>query len=232
MPFTFSHPSIVLPLRKYFSVTGLVVGSMSPDFEYFIKMRIVNDFGHSFWAVFYFCIPFSLLVSFVFHGFIRESLVANLPYFFQKRFGFFDWNRYFIENKINVLLSIIIGAFSHIIWDSFTHYNGFVVEQFSFFRYVMFEKIQVFKFLQHSGTVLGGIYISYVIYKMPSKNIDRRKIDIRYWMGVLLLSTMILVFRFYNSPILIGNFIVSVISGSFMAVFVVSLISKIKTSPN
>jgi len=36
MPFTFSHPAIVLPLTKArlkLSATGLIVGSTIPDFE-------------------------------------------------------------------------------------------------------------------------------------------------------------------------------------------------------
>ena len=47
MPFTFSHPAIVLPLvRKsghWFSATGLIIGSLTPDFEYFMRMRIVDN---------------------------------------------------------------------------------------------------------------------------------------------------------------------------------------------
>ncbi|WP_240482010.1 DUF4184 family protein [Flavobacterium psychrophilum] len=39
MPFTFSHPAIILPLRylprQWFSLTGLIIGSLTPDFEYF-----------------------------------------------------------------------------------------------------------------------------------------------------------------------------------------------------
>jgi hypothetical protein len=42
MPFTFAHPAIVLPLKhlpkRWYSLTGLIIGSMTPDFEYFIRM--------------------------------------------------------------------------------------------------------------------------------------------------------------------------------------------------
>lgn len=33
MPFTFSHPAIILPLRKNGSVTALVIGGTVPDFQ-------------------------------------------------------------------------------------------------------------------------------------------------------------------------------------------------------
>ena len=51
MPFTFSHPAIVLPLKylpkKWFSFTGLIIGSMTPDFEYFLRMKVKSDYSHT-----------------------------------------------------------------------------------------------------------------------------------------------------------------------------------------
>ncbi|SEF46838.1 protein of unknown function [Flavobacterium urumqiense] len=42
MPFTFSHPAIILPFlkNKKLSATALIIGSMSPDFEYFFRMKM------------------------------------------------------------------------------------------------------------------------------------------------------------------------------------------------
>ncbi|MEG1227787.1 MAG: DUF4184 family protein, partial [Flavobacterium sp.] len=41
----------MLPLqflnKKWFSLTGLVIGSMIPDFEYFIRMRIQSIYSHT-----------------------------------------------------------------------------------------------------------------------------------------------------------------------------------------
>ena len=43
MPFTFSHPAVILPAtyldKKYYCLSALIIGSMTPDFEYFIRMR-------------------------------------------------------------------------------------------------------------------------------------------------------------------------------------------------
>ena len=83
MPFTFCNPAIILPLAKInrnrISATGLILGSMSPDFEYFIKMRMEKIHGHSFWGLFYFDLPLTLLLCFVFHLFVRDSLIEHLP---------------------------------------------------------------------------------------------------------------------------------------------------------
>lgn len=138
MPFTFSHPAIVLPLKylpkKWFSMTGLVIGSLTPDFEYFIRMKIESNYSHTFWGIFYFDLPLGILLTFVFHNLVKEELFKNLPKKLNQRFiktEKFNWNKYFIKNWKIVILSIIIGTISHLFWDSFTHESGFFVKHFS-----------------------------------------------------------------------------------------------------
>src|SRR5215467_12574272 len=44
VPFTFSHPAAVLPLaRRGLVFSALVVGSMAPDFPYFVQMSAKNQ---------------------------------------------------------------------------------------------------------------------------------------------------------------------------------------------
>src|SRR5882672_9320620 len=119
MPFTFSHPALILPLtrgsHKWVSVTGLVVGSMTPDFEYFIRMGMQGDIGHTLPGLFWLDVPLGLAASFLFHDVIRNRLYGNLPKFVRLRvFGYktFNWNAYFIEHWQAVLPSILIGAVS------------------------------------------------------------------------------------------------------------------------
>ncbi|SEP14833.1 DUF4184 family protein [Paenibacillus sp. OV219] len=56
MPFTFAHPAYALPLKfinpRYLSATGLVLGSMAPDFEYFLTLEPHQTIGHSFSGLF------------------------------------------------------------------------------------------------------------------------------------------------------------------------------------
>jgi hypothetical protein len=56
MPFTFAHPAIILPLYKkphLFSMTALIIGSMVPDFEYFLKVAVKSALNHSLAGIFY-----------------------------------------------------------------------------------------------------------------------------------------------------------------------------------
>jgi len=102
MPFTFSHPAIVLPLKlipkKWFSLTASVIGSLTPDFEYFIRMKVQSNFSHTILGVFWFDLPLGILLAFLFHNIVRNSLFDNLPLPLKSRligFNKFNWNRYF-----------------------------------------------------------------------------------------------------------------------------------------
>ena len=137
MPFTFAHLAIILPFiylpKRWFSLTGLIIGSMTPDFEYFIRMNIQSIYSHTIWGVFWFDLPLGILLCFLFHKVIKYALYENLPLFLKSRFSSFadfDFSTYFKRNYLIVILSILIGAFSHILWDSFTHETGFFVDFF------------------------------------------------------------------------------------------------------
>nr|WP_237421370.1 DUF4184 family protein [Flavobacterium sp. HBTb2-11-1] len=70
MPFTFSHPAIILPLRylpkSWFSITALTIGSLTPDFEYFLRMKVKSDYSHTLDGIFWFDLPLALLLTFLF----------------------------------------------------------------------------------------------------------------------------------------------------------------------
>ena len=106
MPFTFSHPAIILPILEHrkISATALVVGSMSPDFEYFFRMKMQSEISHSFLGILLIDFPLGLLVMCVFHGIITNSLIDHLPSFFKARLQLLKNNNWFTYLKNNVLV--------------------------------------------------------------------------------------------------------------------------------
>lgn len=205
MPFTFSHPAIVLPLsflsRKRFSLTGLVIGSMAPDFEYFIRMRIQSSYSHTITGLLWFDLPLSILLAFIFHNIVRNCLFENLPFILKSRFfefTKFDWNVYFKNNWFVVLTSVLIGAASHIIWDGFTHGDGYFVEIFTVLSNqvdLLELQIPIFRILQHSSTLLGGLIIMFGFYKMPIDNNTPRHMGLKYWVIFIGLLIVLIIFR-------------------------------------
>src|SRR5688572_23357716 len=116
MPFTLAHPAIVLPLsslpKRWVSMTGLIIGSMSPDFEYFLRMKIKSNYSHTLAGMFWFDIPITILLAFIFHLIIRDQFIENSPRFlFNRLSGFmdFDWPKHFKANFFIVIISCITG---------------------------------------------------------------------------------------------------------------------------
>ncbi len=240
MPFTFSHPAIVLPLtflpRQWFSLTGLVIGSLTPDFEYFLRMRIKSNYSHTIDGLFWFDLPLGLLLALIFHNIVRDSLFDNFPSILKSRFlAFrqFDWNGHFKRKWFVVTISILIGAASHIFWDSFTHDHGYFVQtipalqnSLNFFG----GQIPILKILQHSSTFIGGLVIAYAIYKLPSNNIEKEIINLKYWTILVTLTLIIIAVRLLSGLELkqYGNLIVTAISAGLISLILTPWLTRTK----
>jgi len=242
MSFTFAHPVIVLPLKtkyfaKYFSLTALVIGSMFPDFEYFIRMTLKSIYSHTILGLFTFNLPLGLLFCFIFHNIIRNELFVNLPFFLRSRLSIytqFNWNKYFLQNPFRVIISLLIGSFSHILWDSFTHATGYFVERINFLRYyfiINYIPIPVYKILQHSGSIIGCLILFFLIMKLP-KYTDLNKVNILYWIFAGLIVAIIFAIKIMNGLTLnqYGNIVVIFISSSLIALISIPIIKKLINS--
>lgn len=240
MPFTFSHPALVLPLtylpKQWFSLTGLVIGSLAPDFEYFLRMKVTSHYSHTIGGLFWFDLPLGILLAFIFHSIVRNALIQNLPSLLNSRFSTyigFEWNTHFIKNWLVVLISLLIGAASHLLWDSFTHNHGYFVEAVPALAetVTLFGKeIPVFKILQHSSTVLGAILIAYAIYRLPAINTGKARISAKYWGLVAAVSFIIIATRLSTGLNFhqYGNVIVTVISAVLISITLTPLLLKLK----
>ena len=75
-----------------------------------------------------------------------------------------------------MVVSLILGILTHILWDAFTHKSGFFVQLSPLLQQVIHLgkiDIPVFKILQYLSGVLGLLIVMICIYqlpKQPSKN--------------------------------------------------------------
>ncbi len=242
MPFTFSHPAIVLPFGfltpKRVSMTGLIIGSLTPDFEYFLRMRVQSDYSHTLNGLFWFDLPLGVFLAFLFHNQVRNSLWDNLPLFLKSRFlpfRLFQWNNYFKKHWLVVIISVLIGAVSHVFWDGFTHEHGYFVHIFPLLTQqvdVLGTPIFIFKILQHLSSLFGVLAISYTIYKLKSCSIVLpHSSTIKYWILLLMCSFSITVIRLFNGIKIhqLGNLIVTFISAILISLILLPLIVRPET---
>jgi SanA protein len=235
MPFTFSHPAAILPLRylpqRLYSLTGLVIGSMTPDFEYFIRMTVGSIYSHSLGGLFYFDLPLGVLLCFIFHDIVRNELIDHLPTQLRERFWnlkVFNWNGTFKKNWMIVILSILLGAASHILWDGFTHPLGYFVMKSAFLQHkilVFGHGIAVYNILQNLSSLIGGIIVLMYIRRLPETKAPLLMKKDFYWTCVIIIMIVIMIIRFLNGLTIAkyGNVIVSIISSFFIAVILIPI---------
>jgi hypothetical protein len=237
MPFTFSHPAIVLPLAplsgRRLSLTGLVAGSLAPDFEYFLRMKMQGSFSHTPAGLFCFDLPLGILLAFVFHNVVRDSLIDNLPAFLRSRFSAFQcfgWNGYLKRNWPAVLASVLIGAFSHLLWDAFTHGNGYFVaampalaKRVSLWGW----QVPVFNALQHLSTIAGAMIVAFAVYRLPANRAGTKGGNAQYWIIATGAALAIIAMRFFCGSGLrrYGDFIVICISAGLASLVIASLLT-------
>jgi hypothetical protein len=204
MPFTFSHPAIVLPLaskRLRLSATGLIVGSMTPDFEYFIRMKNVSRYSHTISGLLWFDLPFALLLCFIYHLIVRNSLFDNLPVFLKEKlhiFKKFQWTNFFKAHWMIVCVSILIGAASHILWDAVAHDTMFFVQRdpdLSDLMQLGSINLASYRFLQLTSSVFGLLVVIISILALKKHPPVEKKINYNYWWLILLIVTAVMFMR-------------------------------------
>ncbi len=215
MPFTFSHPAIVLPFCKSkkipVSATGLIIGTMVPDFEFLFLLRESPYIGHLWPGILLFNIPAAVAAAFIFHLVVRNSLIGHLPQFLQRRFSkylLFNWIKYFKQHYMAFLVCALLGVLSHIFIDAFTHKGGFMAKPASFFQAeinLFIFPLPVYFILQLLTSAVGGLYILWYVLKLPQQK-SPEKIPglVQYWLLYFFLIPVILFIRFtvtekYNS---------------------------------
>lgn len=132
MPFTLAHPAAVLPLRRVprLRMAPLSIGAVAPDLPYYLPGNLkaaipeTHELAHSFsvdlaiglltLALLYLLRhPLTALLSGRARGLILQALA---PY---ARLGPWLW----------AVPAVLLGVWTHLLWDSFTHTYGFMVHR-------------------------------------------------------------------------------------------------------
>jgi hypothetical protein len=215
MPYTLAHPLFAYPLkhvnRKWLSVTGLVLGSMGPDMEYFIYLAPHQTIGHTIPGLFMQVIPLCILLGYLFHYMVKTSLALHLPSVFdmdKRAYGLLKhWDMRSLRAWIIYLASVIIGFCTHILVDAFTHERGYFVHHLDILNRSVVLNLPVFKLLQYSFSLLGlaviALTIIFYLYKSNPRAVEMPAIPAHqkwlFWFVVGLWSLFLTVLKLYVS---------------------------------
>jgi Domain of unknown function (DUF4184) len=197
LPFTAAHPAAILPLRRRLIFSALVVGAMSPDFHYFVTLGPGGTASHSLAGAFYLDLPLALIALCLFHWTLKLPLISLLPEWHQQRLMRFAAPFRLGPPKrfLLIAISLLIGIFSHLLWDSFTHGRGWMVHHVAFLKSMPLQQVGIYRpvynWLQHVSTIIGlvALMTSYSRWSRtvsPVPVAEKFKLTKRVKLGVIL----------------------------------------------
>jgi hypothetical protein len=230
MPMTAAHPLAVLPLRRWrLDTTCLVIGSMSPDFEYFLRVEEVSSVSHTLLGLLYFCVPITIAAAYLFHRVLKRPALQVAPW--RTRFAMFAERPWPTQPLWILALSALIGAATHWLWDGITHADGYGPTHLAFLR-IQVHGMLVHRILQHSSTVIGLTILAIVVGRalagvtpVPVPAASRRQKIV--WVVAIAACTALALARVLwshlHDP---GSVVVAIIDGGLAGSVIASLVSR------
>jgi len=174
MPFTLAHPAAVLPLRgtKYLRMVPLILGTLVPDAPHYVPASLGRFMPgtHSLWGSCTTCLALGY-VALVTIFLLRRPLTALLSA--RARWLCLSALAPFGQRPLEWLfapLAIVVGVWTHLAWDSFTHPEGGLVRRvaalstpINFGGYTG----PLYHVLQYLTSVLGLIVLAVWYWRQP-----------------------------------------------------------------
>jgi hypothetical protein len=162
MPFTLCHPAAlaVLPsrVRRTLPLAALAIGSMTPDFEYLLRLKPLSVWSHTVPGLIVFCLPAGLVTWIAWEQIARGPTRELLALRTEPS----AWPLS-IRSLVLASLAVLAGAASHLAWDSFTHsgrLGAMLVPQLEQEAWrIGSYSLRWFSVLQHLSTVAGAIVL-------------------------------------------------------------------------
>jgi Domain of unknown function (DUF4184) len=174
VPFTLAHPAAILPLRRFkpLRTVPLILGAMAPDFRDYLPwdVRSALPNTHTLRASVLVCVPMCLLVLGALY-LLREPLTALLSP--RARWLCLSAVEPFGRRASEWLiapLSILVGVWSHLLWDSFTHGSGWMVRHLAWLRAPLAidgSYTTVNQVLQYLSSVAGLAVLALWYWRLP-----------------------------------------------------------------
>jgi len=200
MPFTFSHPAAVMPLRRIRSLPtlALIVGSVTPDLPYYTPGFLYSAFRetHSLQGSIELCLPLGMILL-ACGLFLRRPLTALMSE--RARWVSLTAADRFLARRVNWLLAVpalLIGSWTHILWDALTHPGTWLVRRIN----ILSAPVDVFGLytgevshvLQYASSIFGLLVLAYW-YAQVARDAPQTRVEESDRPGLRLLLLVIVV---------------------------------------
>jgi hypothetical protein len=192
----------------------------------------VSRYSHTWQGLVWFDLPLAFVLVILYELFIKDPLITHLPAALNRRFFWFrGYSSYFsVWYFIAIVLSVLIGAASHIVWDGFTHPGGMFVHDFPVLERIINldgYRIYVFHLLQYASGVLGVLIIIIMYFMLPKGELTKVKNITAFWLQVMLVTVVTLAIKLATGLPLhqYANMLVTVIDGAMLGLIVAALLA-------
>src|SRR4051812_40338643 len=184
MPFPLAHPAAVLPLKRYnarLNFPALVIGSLVPDVAYIFRNDDISGLSHQVLGSIEFGLPVGFLMLVCLYT-LRKAAVEMLPD--RARRLFLSVCRRPVGPLLLAAASLVIGIWTHVFWDSFTHNDGWIATHLSILQAPLFNfagrTARVCHVLWYASTFVGvgWLFVAFENWKW-SNQADPGRIE--YW---------------------------------------------------
>ncbi|HXW74271.1 MAG TPA: DUF4184 family protein [Steroidobacteraceae bacterium] len=175
MPFTLAHPAAILPLRgmRYLRTAPLIVGALVPDTYDYVPANLRGHLhhAHSFEGSYTSCIllGYALLAAlFVLRRPLTALLSARARWLCLNALAPFGRSRL---EWVLAVLAIVLGAWTHLLWDSFTHSEGWMVHHFAALNATVTigsYRGPVYHVLQYVSSAIGLAVVAAWYWRLPA----------------------------------------------------------------
>jgi hypothetical protein len=180
VPFTVSHAAAVLPLQRFgkyrLPLSALMVGSMAPDFGYFYSAEMSRQLTHTIPALFTFCLPAGLFGWFFYIVVLEKATITLLSDRWHTRFAHTD--AITAPLILRACIAIVIGAITHLVWDSFTHRATIVTNAIPALNLPTpgLPWLPIYSLLHALSSVVGVVILAHWarhLHRQPAKSLIR-----------------------------------------------------------
>ena len=160
MPFTVSHPAAVLPLLGLrLPASALVIGSLAPDLPYFLPTPFTPIETHTLGSVVGSNLLLGLFAFLVWHLLLVPPMRWIAPAGLQQRLPppepqSLATRLASVGGFARLCLALILGAFTHVVLDAFTHEGGRALDALPWLNGVALG-LPMYRWLHLTASVAG-----------------------------------------------------------------------------
>jgi len=178
-------------------------------------------------------LPVGFALAAIFHFIVRDPLVDHLPRFLRQKLLFlkkdasfpYSWKKWSL-----LILSLVIGVASHLVWDRATHTDTYTYTQRVGINLLPEDTVVLRQWLQWGCSIIGLILIVRELFCLPSGKENHQKQWSNFWLLVASFAALVWAIRinfFYEGDDLINSGLGALLWGVIIASMYANKIKKL-----